>query len=119
MGKIHLNNIKVFAYHGCLIEESKIGSEYYVNLTIEADLSLSAETDNLSDTVDYVHLNKIVKDEMAVASHLLETVADRILNRILSELKRVQTATVAVSKVNPPLGGDVAMVTVERRKKRS
>lgn len=118
MGKIQLNNIKVFAYHGCLEEESKIGSDYIVNLTVEADLSLSAKSDKLSDTIDYVHLNHVVKEEMATPSHLLEHVAERILNRIMSELLLVHHASVAVSKVNPPIGGDVAMVTVERSKRR-
>ena len=118
MGKIHLNNIKIFAYHGCIVEESKIGSDYLVNLTIEGDLSLSAKTDKLSDTIDYVHLNKVVKEEMSQPSHLLETVAERILSRIMNELILVHKATVAVSKLNPPIGGDVAMVTVERSKSR-
>ncbi|MBW4969997.1 dihydroneopterin aldolase [Croceibacter atlanticus] len=119
MGKIHLTNIKVFAYHGCLVEESKIGSDYLVNLTVEGDLFLSAKTDNLNDTIDYVHLNRVVKEEMKEPSHLLETVAERILTRIFEELIIVQSATVSVSKVNPPIGGDVAMVTVERTKRRS
>jgi dihydroneopterin aldolase len=56
---------------------------------------------------------------MKEPSHLLETVAERILTRIFEELIIVQSATVSVSKVNPPIGGDVAMVTVERTKRRS
>ncbi|MFV8225351.1 dihydroneopterin aldolase [Christiangramia aquimixticola] len=118
MGQIKLKNIRVFAYHGCLEEEGKIGSEYRVDLKIHGDLSHSAKTDNLSDTIDYVHLNKIVKEEMAVRSKLLETVAERILNRIFNELIMVQKAKVDVSKINPPIGGNVAMVTVSRTKSR-
>ena len=98
MGTIKIRNIRVYAYHGCLIEEGKIGSDYRVDLTVKADLSKSAQTDNLSDTVDYVHLNKIVKEEMSVRSKLLEEVAKRILNRILLEIPLVIKAAVAVSK---------------------
>jgi len=116
MGTIKIKNIRVYAYHGCLIEEGKIGSDYRVDLTVKADLSMSAQTDNLSDTVDYVHLNKIVKEEMTVRSKLLEEVAKRILNRILQELPIVIKAIVAVSKLNPPIGGNVAMVTIEMSK---
>ena len=54
MGKILLKNIHIYAYHGCMIEEEKIGSDYIVNLTVNADLSLSSVTDKLEDTVDYV-----------------------------------------------------------------
>lgn len=118
MGKIKLRNIKVFSYHGCLDEEGKIGSDYRVDLTVKGDLSHSAKTDSLEDTIDYVHLNKIVKEEMAIRAKLLETVAERILNRVLEELQLVQKVKVGVSKINPPLGGDVGMVTVYRSKSR-
>ncbi|WP_029034276.1 dihydroneopterin aldolase [Salinimicrobium terrae] len=118
MGSIKLRNIKVFAYHGCLKEEEQIGSDYRVDLKVNGDLSLSAKTDALKDTIDYVHLNKIVKEEMAIRSKLLETVAERILNRVLEELIIVQKVTVDVSKINPPIGGNVAMVTVRRSKSR-
>ena len=89
-----------------------------MDLKIKGDLSRSAKTDDLSDTIDYVHLNKIVKEEMAIRSKLLETVAERILVRIMDELLMVQKAKVAVSKINPPIGGNVAMVTVSRSKSR-
>ncbi|AXT61881.1 dihydroneopterin aldolase [Aquimarina sp. AD10] len=118
MGYIKLKNIKVYAYHGCLVEEKKIGSDYRVDLKIKGDLSNSAQTDRLADTIDYVHLNHIVKEEMAIRSKLLEHAAERILNRIIVELPLVQKATVDVSKINPPIGGNVEMVTITRTKKR-
>ena len=118
MGTIKVKNIRVYAYHGCLIEEGKIGSDYRVDLKVKADLSKSAVTDNLEDTVDYVHLNKIVKQEMAIRSKLLEEVAKRILDRILTEIPIVKEAKVAVSKLNPPIGGNVEMVTIEMCKNR-
>ncbi len=118
MGTIKIKNIRVYAYHGCLIEEGKIGSDYRVDVTVKADLSTSAISDNLADTVDYVHLNKIVKQEMAIRSKLLEEVAKRILDRILVEIPIVKFSKVEVSKLNPPIGGNVAMVTIEMSKKR-
>jgi len=118
MGIIKLQNIRVHTNHGCLVEESKIGSDYRVDLTVTANLNQSAKTDNLADTVDYVHLNTIVKQEMSIRSKLLEHVAERILNRIFLELILVTKATVAVSKINPPISGDVEMVTIERSKSR-
>ena len=78
MGVIKLKNIRTFSYHGCLIEEGKIGSDYTVDLKVKTNLQKSADTDHLLDTVDYVHLNKIVTEEMAIRSHLLEHVAKRI-----------------------------------------
>lgn len=118
MGIIKLKNIRTFSYHGCLVEESKIGSNYRVDLEIKADLSTSAMTDKLSDTVDYVHLNKIVVEEMAIRSELLEHVAKRIVDRTLRELEMVKEITVEVSKLNPPIGGDVEEVTIILHEKR-
>nr|WP_247672583.1 dihydroneopterin aldolase [Aquimarina sp. MMG016] len=118
VGLVKLKNIKVYAYHGCLVEEKKIGSDYRVDLKVKADLTTSAETDKLADTVDYVHLNFIVKEEMAIRSKLLEHVAERILVRILKEIPMVEKATIDVSKINPPIGGNVELVTITRTKKR-
>ena len=112
MGVIRLKNIRVFSNHGCLVEEAKIGSDYRVDLEIKADLRKSAETDELSDTVDYVHLNRIVVEEMAVRSKLLEHVARRIILRIFEELPMVSKILLEVSKINPPIGGDVELVTI-------
>ncbi|MBZ9626998.1 dihydroneopterin aldolase [Psychroflexus sp. CAK1W] len=112
MDTITLTNIRVYAYHGCLPEETKIGSDYRVDLSVEANLDLSAESDALKDTVDYVHLNKIVKEEMSQPSKLLEHAAKRILDRIFSELDLVKASRVKVAKINPPLGGDVEDVSI-------
>lgn len=118
MGKIILKNIRIYAYHGCLIEEGHIGSDYRVDLMVNVDLKSSAKSDNLDDTVDYVLLNNIVKEEMEIRSKLLETVAQRILNRIFVDAILVNNATVKISKINPPIGGDVEMVTIEMEGKK-
>ena len=118
MGTIKISNIRVYAYHGCLVEEGKIGSEYRVDLSVKANLKPSAKSDQLADTVDYVHLNKIVKEEMAVRTKLLETVADLILDRILLEMPLVNKAKIKVSKLNPPIGGNVEMVSIIMERER-
>ena len=118
MGIIKVENIRVFAHHGCLKEETAIGSDYGVDVVVNADLSKSAQTDELSDTVDYVFLNKVVREEMAKPSKLLETVAQRIIDRILNEDRLVTKVSVSVSKINPPIGGDVEMVTIKLSEKR-
>jgi dihydroneopterin aldolase len=113
MGTIKLQNIRTFSYHGCLVEESKIGSDYRVDLEIKTDMRKAIETDELADAVDYVHLNKIVMEEMAIRSKLLEHVAHRIVKRIFDELPAVSRILLSVSKINPPIGGDVEAVTIQ------
>jgi dihydroneopterin aldolase len=113
MGTIKLKKIRTYSYHGCLIEEGKIGSDYSVDLEIKTDLRKSCISDNLEDTVDYVLLNSIVVEEMSIRSDLLEHVAQRIITRVFSEIPEVSRILLAVSKLNPPIGGDVEAVTVE------
>ena len=112
MGKVQLENIKANAHHGCLPQETNIGSDYLVNVSVEANLLRASISDQLKDTVDYVHINRIVKQEMAIPSKLLEHVAKRIIDRIFLELPSVENANVSVSKINPPINGDVEKVTV-------
>ena len=119
MGTIKLQNIRTFSFHGCLEEEARIGSDYRVDFEIKTDLRKSAETDELKDTVDYVLLNKIVVDEMAIRSKLLEHVAHRIIVRVFAEIPAISRILLAVSKLNPPIGGDVEAVTIEIEEYRS
>ncbi len=118
MGLVKVSNIRIYAYHGCLVEEGKIGSEYRVDVSVKANLTNSAISDNLLDTVDYVYLNKIIKEEMAIRAKLLEHVARRILSRIFKEIPLVDKAKVSISKINPPIGGNVALVSVVLKKLR-
>ncbi|MEM1001972.1 MAG: dihydroneopterin aldolase, partial [Bacteroidota bacterium] len=91
---------------------------YRVDLSVKANLKTSSQSDDLADTVDYVLLNKIVKEEMAIPSKLLEHVGQRILDRIFMESDMVKKARVSVSKINPPIGGDVRQVSVLLSKSR-
>ena len=118
MGKIKLKNIRTFSYHGCLIEESKIGSNYRIELEVKTNLEKSSLSDDLKDTVDYVLLNKIVEEEMAIRANLLENVAQRIVDRTFKECATVTKIRVAVAKINPPIGGDVEQVTIVLKEKR-
>ena len=118
MCKIQVNNIKLYANHGCLNEEAMIGSWYQVDIEVDVDLTKSSISDDLEDTVDYVQLNHIVKEEMVIRSKLLEEVANRILDRFFLELKMIKSATVSVAKLNPPIGGNVQEVVIILTKER-
>ncbi|MFT6933829.1 MAG: dihydroneopterin aldolase [Maribacter sp.] len=118
MGTVRVENIRVYAHHGCLSEETVIGSDYLVTIQVKTNLSKAAANDNLADTVDYVHINKIVEEEMEVPSKLLEHVAKRITDRIFIEIPKVKKAKIIVSKINPPMNGDVEKVTIILKSKR-
>ena len=112
MGIINVNGIKLYAYHGCLEEESVIGADYVVDVRIETDFSIAQRTDDLSKTVDYVVIYNIVKSEMAIRSKLIEHAAGRIADSLITRLPLIQKADVTVTKLNPPMNGDVREVSV-------
>ena len=116
--QIILENVEVYAYHGCLDEEAKIGSDYILNLFVDTDLKVPSSSDSLEDTIDYVHLLKLVKEEMSIRSKLLESVAERIISRILNSVPYASGVEVRVSKKNPPINGKVDSVTIVRKGKR-
>ena len=118
MVEIYLKNVRCYCFHGCLKEESVIGSEYLVNLWAKGALGQASLTDKIDDAIDYVFLNKVIVEEMSIPSKLLETVAERILNRVLNEDNRIQKITVSVSKICHPINGDVESVAVKLSKKR-
>ena len=118
MVEIYLKNIRCYCFHGCLKEESIIGSEYLVNLWAKGALGKASLTDKIDDAIDYVFLNKVIVEEMSIPSKLLETVAERILNRALNEDNRIQKITVSVSKICPPINGDAESVAIKLSKKR-
>ena len=93
-------------------EETVIGSEYRVDLWVDADLTVASSSDDLKDTPDYVVLHQIVVKEMKIPSRLLEHVAQRIIERIKSTVNDLDRIRVRVSKINPPIGGDVQSVSV-------
>ena len=116
MASISVLGIRVYAYHGCLPEETKIGSDYEVNVVLEYDIEQSSESDDLQHTVDYVSINAIVKEEMSVASKLLEHVVARILEKIIEKHPKISCVEVSVAKKNPPINGDVREVVVKDKR---
>ena len=93
-------------------EEKKIGSDYLINLTVDADLGLASSSDKLEDTLDYLLLHEIVKKEMSIRSKLLENVAQRIVNKIFEIYDKLYSVEVKISKLNPPINGNVSAVTI-------
>jgi len=112
MGIILVTGIKCYAYHGCLDEESIIGSNYVVDVEIETDFEEAASTDELSKTVDYVEVYEIAKVQMSIRAKLIEHAARRIGDALVNKIPRIKSALVKVTKLNPPIQGDVQEVSV-------
>ena len=111
MGLITVEGIRVFAHHGHLPEEAVLGGHFIVNVWVKADTVEVEKTDDLNDTVDYVKIIEIVKEQMAIRSNMIEHPAKRIVDAILP-LHKVQKVMVEVEKIQPPIDASFDKISV-------
>ena len=117
MGIVKVTDLLVYGYHGCLKEESIIGSEYLINIKAWTNIQKAAKSDSLVDAVDYVLLSNIAKDEMKKRANLLENVVERIVDKSLRASSNIKKIRVCVAKLNPPADSDVKSVSVSLTRK--
>jgi dihydroneopterin aldolase len=105
---IALQGAEFFAYHGFYPEEQKLGCRFVVDIEVGFNPQTNPAADELKHTVDYEKVYYIACDEMKHPRKLIETVGQAILDKILSKYTYVDTISVTIKKLNPPLLGKVA-----------
>ena len=101
---IHIGALRFYAHHGVLPQEQKVGNYFKVETTLY--------TDELTDTLNYAEVCKIISDEMTIPSRLLEHVAGRIINSLRSHYPQITGGRLIVTKEKPPIPGDIRDVSV-------
>jgi len=109
---IELNDVRLYAYHGVLEQERRVGGEYSVSLRVHYNIYKAMESDDVADTLNYALLLDIVKEQMSQPSNLLEHVAGRIAKAVVSRFPQTEAVDVTVTKLNPPLGARCAGAAV-------
>lgn len=116
MGLIRIEGMEFFAYHGCYEAEQIVGNKFLVDLTLETDIAIPAQSDNIADALNYHRAYLIVKEQMQIRSNLLEHIATRIIDALYAAFPQLKKATVKVSKLHPPMGRQIRSVSVEFNK---
>lgn len=101
MFTIHLYNLKFFSYHGLHEEERILGSEYEVNADI--GFTHSEKIISIHQTVDYVTAYQVIKKQMDMPVHLLETLAQNIAEEIKVIDERIHSVIIRIKKISPPI----------------
>ncbi len=109
---IELEKMEFHACHGCYPLEQVVGNRFLVDVRIEADLSKAAMSDDVADTINYLNVFELVREQMSIPSHILEHVAQRIADAIQLRFPQAGKVQVKVSKLAPPLGGKIEKVSV-------
>ncbi|MGI8587205.1 MAG: dihydroneopterin aldolase [Chloroflexia bacterium] len=103
--RIILLGLVFYGYHGVNPEEQKLGQRFRVDVTLWADLSAAAQSDDLADTISYAAIYKQVRAVMeGPPSRLLEHVAGRLGEALLAEA-RCRGVRVRILKLGAPISG--------------
>ncbi|MFC4600612.1 dihydroneopterin aldolase [Cohnella hongkongensis] len=119
MDRMRLKRMVFFGYHGVYPEENKLGQKYEVDLDLRLDLGRAARSDDVEDTVNYAEIHALVKRIVeGPPVKLIETLAENIASAVLGTYTNIHTATVSVTKPNPPFDITFDGVTVELSRRR-
>jgi len=112
MGLIEIEGMHFYAYHGHFETEQIVGNDFIVDLQIDTDCKKAGLSDNLDDALNYQAVYTVIKNVMSIKSRLLENVTQRILDALFADFPNIEKAKVKVSKMNPPMGGEIEKVSV-------
>lgn len=118
-GKIHLQNMVFYGYHGNLAEENVLGQRFLIDVVLTLDVTEAAQSDRLDATVDYQRVYNICRQIVEKERmRLLEALANRLIDAVLEPCPRVSRMDVVVKKPSAPLGGALDYVALETGKDR-
>lgn len=116
---IFITGVVIHARHGVMDHESEVGQRFVIDLELSIDLSESAHTDRLSDTVSYA---SVVATAIAAFKNtnyrLLERAAGAVSDSIFAAFPRIDAVKVTVHKPHAPIAEifeDVGVVLMRKR----
>ena len=114
MDKIVIEDLKIYAYHGVFDEEKKNGQFFYVNAILDTDFSLAASKDEIELATNYATvcecINRIVTEEKC---NLIETVAYRVAEGILTEFELIKSVDIEIRKPSAPVNMEFESISVK------
>ncbi len=118
--KICLNEMVFYGFHGVFAEERSLGQRFIVSLHLTTNSAHDRIIQKLEDTVDYTKVYALLKGIMESDQfHLLENVANAILDRVLSEFILVDKAEVYIQKPSVAIQGSLKSVELVMERTRA
>lgn len=112
--RIVIKSLEVFAKHGVLQEENVLGQKFIISAALYTGLRAAGKTDNLSLSVDYSKICRDIKGFVEGNTFkLIETVAERLAEKLLLENRAVRKIRLEVSKPWAPVGAHVESLSVD------
>jgi 7,8-dihydroneopterin aldolase/epimerase/oxygenase len=117
--RITVRNLALFTNHGVFAAEAELGQRFFLDVTVETDFSEASATDDVSKTVSYADLVKVVSAAFTEERHkLLESLAERIARQIFAAFPRVGAAEITIRKPSAPIAAIFDTVEISIRRSR-
>ncbi len=113
MAQISLLGMKFHAFHGVYPEEKLIGGHFLLDVVIETNIEDAADEDDITQTMNYEAIHQICKGVMNNPMDLIETVILNLKEELQNHFTAMDGLVIRLSKMNPPLSGQVASATIE------
>lgn len=115
-GRILIEKLDIYAYHGFFSEEERLGQRFLLDLVLDVDLRAAAASDHLADTVDYGRAVAIVTEAFTARRyHLLEGAARAVAVAVLEAFPAVASVAVTLRKPAPPIPATLGSVGIQLR----
>ncbi len=119
MDKLTIYQIEFHGHCGITDAERLIGQRLSVDVILTYDFRKAAETDRLKETIDYDRLSaEIATLGRGLKVHLIETLAERISEKVLED-RKVHSVHIRLKKISPPCEAIRGSVVVECHRIRS
>ncbi|KAI7728691.1 hypothetical protein M8C21_019062 [Ambrosia artemisiifolia] len=104
--KLILRGLMFHGYHGVKQEEKRLGQKFLIDVDAWMDLRTPGQSDNMSDTVSYTDIYRIVKNIVEGPSqNLLESVAQLIATTTFNNHSQISALRVVVGKPHVAVPG--------------
>lgn len=112
--EIHIENLEIFANHGVLPEETKLGQKFLLSVTMYTDTRKAGKTDSLENSVDYGEVSALATSYMQKHTcKLIEAAAEQLAEKLLLTYPNLKGVTVELKKPWAPVGLPLENVSVK------
>ncbi len=114
MDTINIYDLEVYAYHGVLPEENRLGQTFLVSATIYTDTSHAGQSDNLEESINYASVCSHISEYMTTHTFkLIESVVENMAKDLLLTYPLMQAITLEIKKPQAPIGLPLKTVSVK------
>lgn len=122
MDQLRIKDLEVYAYHGVFGAEKELGQRFVLDLILDYDMTRAAKTGDLTASIHYGELAQdLTRWCQESKEDLIETLADKLIDRIFLTHPLVQRVSLEVKKpwAPVPLPLETCSVKLVRQKRKA